>query len=294
LVFATISLGIIFSSFYFLFQGEKNVIDVHSLPKKTAEGNDYVNCLNDKSTENNNRIYVSVCELELKREWEKISAIPFDKKDKANHPLKYTLIRYLTSKNISKDALGMRKLTKIDIQNIENGIASVNLLKTGMIARLYEIRHQINNHTDPNGNSLLQRIEYWKTGWHIIQSNWLMGVGTGDVQIAFDQQYEKENSILLSKNRHRAHNMYLTVFISFGLVGLILFLGVLYTYFKENLANKELIPVLFISAVITTFMIEDTIETQMGVCMISLFLGLFMSKIEPRSTTQLETTSKNQ
>jgi O-antigen ligase len=121
-----------------------------------------------------------------------------------------------------------------------------------------------------------------------------MGVGTGDVQIAFDQQYEKENSILLSKNRHRAHNMYLTVFISFGLVGLILFLGVLYTYFKENLANKELIPVLFISAVITTFMIEDTIETQMGVCLISLFLGLFMSKIESRSITTLDTTSKNQ
>ena len=291
LVFATISLGIIFSSFYFLFQGEKNVIDVHSLPKKTVEGNDYVNCLNDKSTENNNRIYVSICELELKREWEKISAIPFDKKDKANHPLKYTLIRYLTSKNISKDALGMGKLTKIDIQNIENGIASVNLLKTGMIARLYEIRHQINNHTNPNGNSLLQRIEYWKTGWHIIQSNWLMGVGTGDVQIAFDQQYEKEKSILLSKNRHRAHNMYLTVFISFGFVGLILFLGVLYTYFKENLANKELIPVLFISAVICTFMIEDTIETQMGVCLISLFLGLFMSKIEPSSTTSLNATA---
>lgn len=279
-VFGFITLGIIYSFLHFLLQVENSSIDISSLPKKTIEGNAYVNYLNDKSTENNKRIYVSICEFELKREWEKISTLSYDKNDKANQPLKYTLLRYLTSKNLSKDAVGFRKLTKADIQNIENGIASINLLKTGMIARLYGIKYQINNHNDPNGHSLLQRLEYWKTGWHIIQDNWLIGVGNGDVQLSFDQQYEKENSILIPQFRVRTHNMFLTVWISFGIIGLIIFIGFLFRYFRQNFKNKEILALMFICVAIVTFLIEDTIETQLGVCIFSLFTGLFINKIE--------------
>ena len=251
-----------------------------NLPLKTKEGNPYQNDLTSKNSENNKLIYISYCDIELEREWNKVSAIKYYENDKMHQQIRSTIFRYLSSKKLSKDAEGIKKLTKKDILNIENGIANIELLQGGLLSRLNGIKYQFNNDFDPNGHSILQRLEYWKTGWHIFQKNWLFGVGTGDVQLAFDQQYEKENSILLPKNRLRAHNMYLTVGITFGIIGLFIFLGFWYAYFKQNLQNKELVALFFFAVAMSTFLIEDTIETQMGVSLISLFLGLFMTKIE--------------
>jgi O-antigen ligase len=255
-------------------------LDLKNLPLKTQEGNLYLNDFKSQNRENNKLVYVSYCDYELEREWNKLSSFDYYQKDKKGQMLRNTLIRYLASKNYSKDAVGVKKLTSYDIRNIEYGIASIELLQTGIMARLNGIKYQFNNNFDPNGHSILQRLEYWKTGWHILQKNWLFGVGNGDVQLAFDQQYKKDNSILLPKNRLRAHNMYLTVGITFGIIGLFVFLGFWYAYFIQNLQNKELVALLFVAVAMSTFLIEDTIETQMGVSLISLFLGLFMTKVE--------------
>ena len=255
-------------------------LDIKKLPLKTQEGNFYTNDFKSQNKENNKLVYISYCDSELEREWNKISTYKYYEKDKKGQFIRNTLIRYLASKNFSKDAVGIKKLTPFDMHNIENGIASVELLQTGIMARLNGIKYQFNNNFDPNGHSILQRLEYWKTALEIIQKNWIIGTGTGDVQLAFDQQYEKDNSILLKKNRLRAHNMYLTIWVTFGIIGLIIFFGFLYSFIRFNIKNKELIGILFFFVMIATFLIEDTIETQMGVSIISLFTGLFLSKIE--------------
>ena len=74
--------------------------------------------------------------------------------------------------------------------------------------------------------------------------------------------------------------MYLTIWVTFGIIGLIVFVGFLYSFIRFNIKNKEFIGILFFFVMIVTFLIEDTIETQMGVSIISLFIGLFLSKIE--------------
>ncbi len=280
IVFGLIGLCVFYFLIQFLIPQKQILINVSSLPKKTIEGNLYTNHLDDKMTENNRRIYITVCKYELKREWDKVSKMVYEKMDKKNQPLQYSLMRYMTSKNLSKDAVGFKKLTKQDILNVENGISSVDQLKTGILGRLYGVKYELSNHSDPNGHSLLQRFEYWKTAKNIIQNNWITGVGNGDVQHAFDMQYEKDNSLLSPSNRVRAHNMYLTVWISFGVFGLILFLVFIFSYLKQSIKNNELLALMFISSAIVTFTIEDSIETQLGVCIFSLFIGLFINKIE--------------
>jgi hypothetical protein len=277
-------IGLIFLLLYGLFAFFKPqptaMLNSKKLPVKTKEGNLYLNDFKSQNRENNKLVFISYCDYELEREWNKISPYHYYEKDKKGQFLRNTLIRYLASKDFSKDAVGVKKLTPFDVRNIENGIASVELLQTGIIARLNGIKYQFNNNFDPNGHSILQRFEYWKTALEIIQKNWIIGTGTGDVQLAFDQQYEKDKSILLMKNRLRAHNMYLTVWVTFGIVGLVIFFGFLYSFIRFNINNKELIAILFFFVMIATFLIEDTIETQMGVSLISLFIGLFLSKIE--------------
>jgi O-antigen ligase len=139
------------------------------------------------------------------------------------------------------------------------------------------IKFQLNNTTDPNGHSLLQRIEYWKTAWQIIRKNWFLGVGTGDVQQAFDREYISQNSPLRPENRLRAHNSYLTIWISFGIIGLILFLWMLLSFLIVQVRNNAFIPTMFMLIAICTFFIEDTLETQMGVTFFAFFYGLYIN-----------------
>lgn len=266
-------------SFVFFKPIELEKIDFSKLPTETKEGNPYIHNYDDHTVENNKLVFISICDIELKREWTKLSRIPYDGYDKSGQLIRATIIRYLASKNLSKDADGISHLSKTDIKNIENGIASTSQLKTGLIARIYGIRYQLHNTSNPNGHSLLQRLEFWKTGWHIIRNNWIFGVGTGDVQQAFNQQYEKEKSILDPENRLRAHNMYLTVWITFGILGLLIFLAFLITYLRFNIKNNELFPLMFMIVAIVTFFFEDTIETQLGVSIFALFTGLFLNQI---------------
>ena len=272
----------------FILPEKSTNIDIKSLPIKTAEGNFYTNDLLNPRIENNQPVYVSICETELRREWNKISSINYDKKDLKGQYIRFTIIRYLTSKNYSKDAEGINKLTNYDVKNIEKGIASINELKHGIFARFYSIRFQLNNNDNPNGHSLLQRFEYWKTAIKIIKENWLFGVGTGDVQSAFNQQYDQSNSILIQSNRLRSHNMYLTVFVTFGVIGLVMFMGFILFYLKQNFRPNRFLHVVVFSVILVTFLVEDTIETQLGVSIVAFFVGLGLQKGVENSPKKME------
>ncbi|WP_205744127.1 hypothetical protein, partial [Enterobacter roggenkampii] len=69
-------------------------IDVSSLPEKTIEGNYYSHALDQTETEDNKLIYQSFCEVELMREWNRMSKLSYDGIDKINQPLRYYLMRY--------------------------------------------------------------------------------------------------------------------------------------------------------------------------------------------------------
>lgn len=256
----------------------KTLYAIHQLPSHTLQGNSYTHDLNPGTFENGKPTMIYVCETELRTQWDKHSMLHYDGLDKKGQPLKYTLIRYMASKNLKKDSVDFQQLTHSDIQHIENGIANFQETKMGFTARLEGIKYSLSGNKDPNGNSLLQRIEYWRTGLKIIRNNWLFGVGIGDVQNAFDKQYNADNSILLQKYRLRAHNTYLTSWISFGVLGFTFFSWMLVIYVLNALTNKSYLALMFILVMVTTFFIEDTLETQMGVSFFAFFYGLFLMK----------------
>lgn len=256
-------------------------LDLTKLDQTTKKGNTYVHSTLGSQHPNGQYIFVNLCEVELREEWNKVSSFDYDGKDKKGQILRYTLMRYMTSMGLKKDAVDFQLLKKSDILNIENGIADINDTKSGILARVNGIRFQIQNNIDPNGHSLLQRIEFWKTGWRIVKSNWVLGVGTGDPQVAFDNQYNLDNSPLLKENRLRAHNTYLTVWITFGLIGIGLFVWLISYYLKTSLQLNHPLAFVFILIACSTFIIEDTLETQTGVTLFAFFYALLCVKINP-------------
>ena len=76
--------------------------------------------------------------------------------------------------------------------------------------------------------------------------------------------------------------MYLTIALTFGVIGLILFL-LLNGYYVENaIQNQSFVAVLFMTIVLLSFLIEDTLETQTGVTFYAFFFGLYMQAPPPK------------
>jgi O-antigen ligase len=152
--------------------------------------------------------------------------------------------------------------------------------KRGLNKRLDRIFFEWSNYRaggDPNGHSVLQRWEFWKTGWGIAKSNVLFGVGTGDVKSAFRQAYIDNESPLQPQFRLRAHNQYLTMWITYGIVGLVLFLLILAWPLFHGYGRDANYIMFFILAALS-FLTEDTLESQAGVMFFAFFYALFTTE----------------
>jgi hypothetical protein len=270
------------SCILFLSIPEKAAFDINNLPINTKYGNPYSHNIEPTTFVNGKAVLAFVCEKELQKEWEIKSKVPYNSLDTKKQPIRFTLMRYMTSKDLTKDKEGFDQLKDEDIRNIENGMTSALEEKAGILSRVLGIRYQLHNSNDPNGHSLLQRLEYWKTAVSIIQENWLLGVGTGDVNDAFQQAYNNMQSPLKKENRLRAHNSYLTAWVSFGVLGIVLFLALIIHFFMQCMYNKNLFGIMFVTVSALTFLIEDTLETQTGASFFAIFFGLVASQFHKK------------
>ncbi len=220
----------------------------------------------------------------MEKAWAKRSTYQFDSTDNKNQILKETLVRYLDSKALVNDSMGVGKLSDKDIRNIENGYADIHETQSGLIARYYGLRYQIHEAKNPNGHSLLQRLSSWTSAWNITKDHWIMGVGIGDVADAFVLQYEKEHSLLREENRLRAHNTYLTTWLSLGIFGFLYLCFFLGSYFKYQWRDLNFLGLAFICISLASFCLEDSLETQTGVSFFALFYTFYSIKRKSTNT----------
>lgn len=258
------------------FRPEPHRCSMKNPDRYTVNGNKYHTDLDTIIWENGYPVIAFICEKELAPAWNKRSDIDyFTGKDQKQQHIYFTLWRYMASKGLRKDSLGLAAMTSDDIHNVEKGIASVRLLEGGFVARLYSIKNQIEHPENPNGHSLLQRLEYWKAARHIIHSHWLTGVGSGDVQHAFDDYYATHPTRLIPELRLRAHNQYMTSMISSGIGGLLAFILWWALMLRLGWKKRSVAFLAFAGIALSSFLIEDTLETQMGVTFVAFFAGLF-------------------
>ncbi len=255
-------------------------VDFNTLDQTTAQGNPYWHDTIYNPVEDGKFVGLYYCKSEMQEAWPKRSSLPFDGTTLSGENLEATLSRYLTSKDLRKDAQGIMALTDEDIHNIEQGVANYNNWKhPGLRARLsvtifeYNLYRRFNN---PNGGSLSQRIEYTKAAFHIIRQHPWFGVGTGDVPLAFSRTYDEIHSPLSEEFRFRAHNQYLSIMIAFGVVGLALFLMALFYPCFASKKGRTYLYVAFLSIMLLSMFPEDTLETQAGASLFAFFESVLL------------------
>jgi hypothetical protein len=234
----------------------------------------YFNDSLNLETENGHLIWANVCEPELEKEWNKRSALPYRGIDKKGNPIPLTIIRYLTSKGLNKDSVGLSKQTAADIALMENGTSNyLYTNKSGLESRIYELVNEYESYKkgeNPTGHSLQMRLEFWRVGFAIVKRTWPYGVGTGDVQRVYDNQYLLSDSKLKAEWRKRSHNQFLAICIAFGIPGLCIFLFYLFYPAIAVHYKHYLFSAFFLISVLSMFN-EDTLETQAG----ATFFGFF-------------------
>lgn len=254
--------------------------DLQNLEKTTALGNPYWHDLSNPETENGHYVWIYLATDEMREAWNKRSGLDFDGKDRAGQELRFTLMRFLSSKGYRKDAAGVEKLTEREVRLIEQGVAStVFAERSGLYVRAYKIFWEYRRYTEtgnPSGHSVMQRIEYWKAAKNIILRNWLIGVGTGDPDLEFSQEYVNMNSKLEEGVRWRSHNQFLAMTVAFGFPGLAWFIVTLvFPAFRLRKFQDYYFLTFFIIIVLSMFA-EDTLETQAGATIYAFFTSFYL------------------
>lgn len=241
--------------------------------RQTALGNPYE--FDEGSLlENGHRIGYYVCKSELKTAWAMRS-------DSAYTELREnTLLRYLNSKGMRKDYAAVMALSEQEVRFVENNVANAAYTKRfGLRRALYQTFFSLSlyrKYGTIDDSSLMQRVELWSASCRVIGENWLLGVGMGDHKLALDSQLAKQNSPIADRHNRGSHSQYLTFWLMGGILLLLYFLFVIVYPFVKMRPRITLVYMAFILMIVLSCLAEDTLETQTGRMLFSVFAPLLL------------------
>ena len=244
---------------------------------QSSNGETYVHQPSNFQTENGNLIFINIAPVELDSAWFTKTNSSMLQKDARGQLIQTTLIRYLTSKGLTKDAAGFQQLSDNDLKNIQAGYTNCNEPQWNALEKRW---HQIvfeyqtfKSGENPSGHSLFQRLEYYKAAKFILNSSAIFGVGQGNVKSAYSNAYNQISPNLDEKVQHAVHNQFISYWISCGVLALGLFL--LYFYFMWKETRKSLVTLAFVVLAFLSCLTEDTLTTQPGVAFFAFFSTFF-------------------
>ncbi len=112
----------------------------------------------------------------------------------------------------------------------------------------------------------------------LVKENWLWGVGAGDVQASLNECLNQFNTQVYAIHNYNTHNEYLNYWLSFGVIGLLVFVSVLGLSFYTAVISKQYLHIYFLIFMSICFLTENYLDRQAGVTFFALMQTLFMVK----------------
>ncbi|NVO02405.1 MAG: O-antigen ligase family protein [Bacteroidetes bacterium] len=124
----------------------------------------------------------------------------------------------------------------------------------------------------------IDRIPIWMISSEVIQENFIIGVGSGDVSDALLKKYKIYKLQSLESNKYNTHNQYLETFIAVGLIGFIIFILWLFypLFLKRNYTKRNFLILIFIGIISINFLFETALNTISGVIFIAFFYSFLL------------------
>ena len=137
-------------------------------------------------------------------------------------------------------------------------------------------------HGSAADNSVYVRQLIWHTDINMLHQHWLTGIGPGRIRHLLDERY----FFYSIANRfwvgyYDPHNEYLFEWLSFGILGIVLFVVVLVTHFVRAIRAKNHLYLYLLILVSVTFFTETILSRQWGVLFYAVFTSLFFFSAAP-------------
>lgn len=138
----------------------------------------------------------------------------------------------------------------------------------------YDIDHYRYN-KDINDFSISKRLAAWETAAEIARNYWFAGVGPANVEEALQWQYGYKNFNLKPENRVMIHNQYLHVLVSSGIIGLVVFLFLMFLPVWHLWQRQDFNGAVFLCVFATGMLVDTLFELQHSRYMFVFFYSFF-------------------
>jgi len=190
----------------------------------------------------------------------------------------FMLIKFIVSKNNIKDRMAVILFATGLIS------AGILLMKSETSSRrieqaIVEFQQSEKNANDNVVTSIGQRVIFWKNTIQMVPEYFILGAGTGSFKAAYTKQVS-DKSGLEGAITQDPHNQYLKILIEQGILGLVVFLAILFRSLVQNNLRDEhyMLGTSVICIWIVTSLFNAHFSTFMEGTFIWGWLGLFSSQ----------------
>lgn len=256
--------------------------EIPRLYQTSVTGHPYEHQLDVPMYENGNKVMVNICWIDLMLEWNKRSKIEFHGGyDPKGNYIPYTLVRYMSSRGLMKDSIGMSQLSDEEIRAIEQGSTNYkDKERNPLERRAYQVFWETYNYSaggNPSGSSVMMRFVVGDAALHAISQRPLIGTGTGSQKKTYDAYYTEHGTLLNEKFQWlHAHNQFLSIAVTLGIPATLFFLFSLWWPARDMRRWKNYLYLAFFVIVTLSFLDDDTLETQQGVTFFAFFNALLL------------------
>ena len=145
--------------------------------------------------------------------------------------------------------------------------------------KVYNTQEDVGKVKQPNSSegknfSIAARVYSYKAAFAVWQDNKLIGVGKPDLEGEMAKRYAVLYPEMGAKFYVQPHNQYLYNLAAYGALGLLVFLGgLIYPAWWARLKHAPLLLAQYVSVALS-FLVEYTLETQIGLAFVVFFLLL--------------------
>ncbi|MEP6746300.1 MAG: O-antigen ligase family protein [Bacteroidota bacterium] len=134
-----------------------------------------------------------------------------------------------------------------------------------------------------NGANL--RIAVWECAWTVTQQHFFQGTGLGDKMDVLKKQYAKKGFVFGIKTNRNVHNTYLDVWMSLGIIGLLIFLtGFFILPIAACIKTNDWYGLLVITFLGVSLFTETYLDRTVGNTILSFFLSFIACYKMPATT----------
>ena len=122
------------------------------------------------------------------------------------------------------------------------------------------------------------RLAIWKNAWSVILRNKIFGTGLGDKGDQLKKEFQRNGFVFAVQTNRNTHNSYLDVWMSLGLLGLILLLAAfLFIPIKSSYEQWDYFGVLILISFFVALMFENYIDRTIGNTILAFFVSFISS-----------------